>query len=83
LGYVGGGPLTPAVLGYARRVDRAYGARMTVVGAFFAGDVARADADLRAAGKPALATSGATRAAALGVTTPTDPGASSATDPDN
>jgi len=82
LTYVAGGPLTPAVLDYARRVDHAYAAAMTVVGAFFAGDVARADADLRAAGKPALATSGATRAAALGVTTPTDPD-DGRTDPDD
>jgi photosystem II stability/assembly factor-like uncharacterized protein len=51
---------------YAARVDAAYAALMGEVGAFEHGDVARANAALRAAGKPALATSGAKRADVLG-----------------
>ncbi len=67
LTYFGGGtPPTAASLDYAGRVDRAYDAAMRDVAAFERVDVARADAALKAAGKPALATSGAKRADVVG-----------------
>jgi len=79
--YVGGGVITPAVADYAARVDRAYAAAMAQVAAFVAGEVAKADADLKAAGKPALATSGAKRADVVGgPAAPDAEGASSAAD---
>jgi photosystem II stability/assembly factor-like uncharacterized protein len=61
-----GGRPSPATIDYAARVDRAFGAVMRDIDAFERTDVARADAALRTAGKPALATSGAKRADVLG-----------------
>ncbi len=64
--FVSGAPPTAAVLDYAGRVDGAFDAAMRAVGSFEAADVAQADAALRAAGKPALATSGAKRVDVVG-----------------
>ena len=64
--FAGGAPPNAAQREYAARVDAAYAAVMRDVAAFEQGDVARANAALRAAGKPALATSGAKRADVVG-----------------
>jgi hypothetical protein len=61
-----GAPPSAATLDYAARVDRAFDAVMRDVAAFERDDVARANAALKAAGKPALATSGAKRADVVG-----------------
>jgi hypothetical protein len=61
-----GSPPSAATLDYAGRVDRAFDAVMRDLTAFERGDVARANAALAAAGKPALATSGAKRADVVG-----------------
>jgi photosystem II stability/assembly factor-like uncharacterized protein len=61
-----GAPPSAATLAYAARVDGQFAAVMREVSAFEAGDVARADALLRAAGKPVLSRSGAKRADVLG-----------------
>ena len=66
LSYFSGGPPTPAVLNYAARVDGALAQVMREVAAFERDDVARADTALKAAGKPALATSGAKRVDVVG-----------------
>ncbi len=64
--YTAGSPPSSATLEFASRVDRDYAAVMDDVAAFERGDVARADAALKAAGKPALATSGAKRSDVVG-----------------
>ncbi len=57
-GFFGGAaPPNAAQREYAARVDAAYAVTMRDVAAFERGEVARANAALRAAGKPALATS--------------------------
>jgi hypothetical protein len=61
-----GAPPSAATLDYASRVDRAFDAAMRDVAAFERDDIARANAALKAAGKPALATSGAKRADVVG-----------------
>jgi hypothetical protein len=61
-----GAPPTPATRDYAARVDRAFDTVIAEIGAFEHGDVARANAALAAAGKPALATSGAKRTDVVG-----------------
>ncbi|HZW52909.1 MAG TPA: hypothetical protein VFF00_02680, partial [Candidatus Elarobacter sp.] len=61
-----GAPPSAATLDYAARVDAAFAAVMRDVAAFERDDVARANAALSAAGKPALATSGAKRADVVG-----------------
>jgi photosystem II stability/assembly factor-like uncharacterized protein len=61
-----GAPPTAASLDYAARVDRAFDTVMRDVAAFERDDVARANAALKAAGKPPLATSGAKRADVVG-----------------
>jgi photosystem II stability/assembly factor-like uncharacterized protein len=61
-----GSPPSAATLDYAGRVDRAFDAVMRDLTAFERGEVARANAALAAAGKPALATSGAKRADVVG-----------------
>ncbi len=66
-GFFGGtAPPNAAQREYAARVDAQYAALMAEVAAFERGDVARANAALAAAGKPALATSGAKRADVVG-----------------
>jgi photosystem II stability/assembly factor-like uncharacterized protein len=60
--YGGGVPPTAATLDYAARVDAAFVAAMSDVAAFERSEVSRANNELKAAGKPALATSGAKRA---------------------
>ncbi len=57
------------MLDYAGRVDRAFDAVMRDLAAFERDDVTRANAALKAAGKPALATSGAKRADVVGTET--------------
>jgi photosystem II stability/assembly factor-like uncharacterized protein len=64
--FAAGAPPNAAQREYAARVDAAYAALMGEVAAFERGDVARANAALTAAGKPALATSGAKRAEVVG-----------------
>jgi hypothetical protein len=64
--FASGSPPTPATLDYAARVDRAFDAVISDLAAFERGDVARANAALTAAGKPALATSGAKRTDVVG-----------------
>jgi photosystem II stability/assembly factor-like uncharacterized protein len=64
--YGGGAPPSAATLDLAARVDRAYDAAMRDVEAFERADVTRANAALAAAGKPALATSGAKREDVVG-----------------
>ncbi|MBV9440705.1 MAG: hypothetical protein JOZ24_11995, partial [Candidatus Eremiobacteraeota bacterium] len=66
LTFGGGAPPHAAQLDLAGRIDRAYAAAMVDVRAFEQGDVARANAALRAAGMAALATSGAKRADVVG-----------------
>jgi hypothetical protein len=61
-----GAPPGAATLDYATRVDRAFDAAMRDLAAFERDDVARANGALKAAGKPALATSGAKRADVVG-----------------
>ena len=61
-----GAPPSAATLNYAARVDGAFDAVMRDLAAFERGDVARANEALTAAGKPALATSGAKRADVVG-----------------
>lgn len=61
-----GAPPNAAQLEYAARVDAALASVLHDVAAFERDDVARADAALRAAGKPALARSGAKRADVVG-----------------
>ncbi len=61
-----GAPPTEATRAYAARVDARYGAVMREIAAFERDDVTRTDALLRAAGKPALARSGAKRADVVG-----------------
>ncbi len=61
-----GAPPSAATIDYAGRVDRAFAAAMRDVTAFERGDVVRADAALKAAGKSGLASSGAKRADVLG-----------------
>jgi hypothetical protein len=61
-----GSPPAAATLAYAARVDGRFVAVMRDLAAFEAGDVARTDALLRAAGKPVLSRSGAKRADVLG-----------------
>lgn len=65
-GFGSGGVPSAAVREYAGRVDAALAAAMRDVAAFERDDVASADAALRAAGKPALATSGAKRTDVVG-----------------
>jgi hypothetical protein len=60
------GPPSAATLDFTARVESALGAVLRDVAAFERGDVARANAALAAAGKPALATSGAKRADVVG-----------------
>jgi photosystem II stability/assembly factor-like uncharacterized protein len=64
--FAAGAPPTAATLDYAARVDAALTAVMRDIAAFERDDVARADAALRAAGKPPLATGGAKRADVVG-----------------
>jgi len=64
--FASGSPPSEATLDYAARVDSAFGAVMRDLAAFERGDVARANAALAAAGKPALSTSGAKRADVVG-----------------
>jgi photosystem II stability/assembly factor-like uncharacterized protein len=64
--FAAGSPPTAATLNYAARVDSAFAEVMRDVAAFERDDVARANAALAAAGKPALATGGAKRADVLG-----------------
>ncbi len=71
--YTAGAPPTAAALDYAARVDAAFDATMRAFVAFQHGDVARTDAALRAAGKPALATSGAKRVDVVGGEPPAAP----------
>ncbi|HEV3089015.1 MAG TPA: hypothetical protein VGX96_17520 [Candidatus Elarobacter sp.] len=59
--FTAGSPPSVASLEYAKRVDSAFDAAMRDVSAFEREDVVRANAALKAAGKPALATSGAKR----------------------
>jgi hypothetical protein len=59
-------PPTAAQREYAGRVDAALAAVLRDVAAFESGDVARADAALKAAGKTPLATSGAKRTDVVG-----------------
>jgi photosystem II stability/assembly factor-like uncharacterized protein len=66
LQYGAGAPPSAATIDYAARVDRAFAAVMHDVASFERGDVARADAALRAAGQHPLVTSGAKRADVLG-----------------
>jgi photosystem II stability/assembly factor-like uncharacterized protein len=61
-----GAPPSASTLDYAARIDRAFDAAMRDVAAFERDDVARANAALKTAGKPALATSGAKRADVVG-----------------
>ena len=61
-----GAPPSAATLDYAARVDRAFDAVMRDLATFERDDVGRANAALKAAGKPALATSGAKRADVVG-----------------
>ncbi|HWT07503.1 MAG TPA: hypothetical protein VN224_17180, partial [Xanthomonadales bacterium] len=61
-----GAPPSAATLDYAARVDRAFDAVMRDLAAFEHDDIARANAALKAAGKPALATSGAKRTDVVG-----------------
>jgi photosystem II stability/assembly factor-like uncharacterized protein len=61
-----GAPPGIATLDYAARVDAAFAAVMRDYAAFEREDVARANAALASAGKPALATSGAKRADVVG-----------------
>jgi photosystem II stability/assembly factor-like uncharacterized protein len=61
-----GAPPSASTLDYAARIDRAFDAVMRDVATFERDDVARANAALKAAGKPALATSGAKRADVVG-----------------
>ncbi|HZO94897.1 MAG TPA: hypothetical protein VFB22_14230 [Candidatus Baltobacteraceae bacterium] len=77
LAYFGAGTPTPAVLNYAARVDGALASVMRDVAAFERDDVARANAALKAAGKPALATSGAKRVDVVGGEPP-EPGGEAA-----
>ncbi len=70
--FASGAPPNAAQREYAGRVDAAYAAVMRDVAAFERGDVARANAALRAAGKPALATSGAKRADVVGGEAPAE-----------
>ena len=64
--FAAGAPPSAATLDYARRVGAAFDAVMRDVAAFERDDVARANAALKAAGKPALATGGAKRADVVG-----------------
>ncbi len=64
--FAAGAPPSAATLDYAARVDAAYAAAMADVAAFEHGDVPRANDALKAAGKPALATSGAKRSDVVG-----------------
>jgi hypothetical protein len=67
LGYAAtSGPPTAAQREYAGRVDAALAAVLRDIAAFERGDVARADAALKAAGKGPLATSGAKRTDVVG-----------------
>jgi photosystem II stability/assembly factor-like uncharacterized protein len=68
-----GGPPSAAQRDFARRVDATYDARMRTFVAFTQNDVAKTDAALKAAGMPALATSGAKRIDVVG-TPPADGG---------
>ena len=64
--FAAGAPPSAATLDYAARVDAALAAVMGDMATFERNDVARADAALRAAGKPPLATGGAKRADVVG-----------------
>jgi photosystem II stability/assembly factor-like uncharacterized protein len=61
-----GAPPAAATIDYAARVDGAFDAAMRDVTAFERNEIVRANALLAAAGKPALATSGAKRADVVG-----------------
>jgi hypothetical protein len=63
--FAAGSPPSAATLAYAARVDARFAVVMRAVAAFERDDVAPADALLRAAGKPALARTGAKRADVL------------------
>ncbi|MDB5040717.1 MAG: BNR/Asp-box repeat protein [Candidatus Eremiobacteraeota bacterium] len=65
-GASGGVPPSAAQREYAGRVDAALAAVLRDVAAFESGDIARADAALKAAGKTPLATSGAKRTDVVG-----------------
>ncbi|HTJ27235.1 MAG TPA: hypothetical protein VMA36_13830 [Candidatus Limnocylindria bacterium] len=63
--YGAGAPPTAAQLDYASRVDAEYDGAMRDIAAFERTDVVNANTALKAAGKPALATSGAKRSDVL------------------
>jgi hypothetical protein len=73
------GPPSAAQRDFARRVDAIYAATMKRVATFETGEIAQTDVALKAAGMPALATSGAKRIDVVG-TAPIDSGDDAAGD---